>query len=59
MNCRDCSKQYFCDLTTPWSENNKICEKYKSWIYTKNYGEVHKIENSTENKKKKFNILFD
>ena len=52
MNCRDCSRQYFCDLITTWSENNKICEKYKSWIYTKNYGEVHRIEDTKTNKNK-------
>ena len=59
MNCRDCSKQYFCELVNSCSVTIQSCSHFKSWIYTKNYGEVHKIENSTENKKKKINILFN
>lgn len=52
MNCTNCSKQYFCDLITNYSNNNQICERFKSWIYTKNYGEVYRVENTKTNKNK-------
>ena len=37
MKCQNCCKQYFC--------NRKEC-KFKSWLETKNYGEVKRIENT-------------
>ena len=42
MNCRNCARQYFC--------NKEKCN-FKSWIYTKNYGEV-KYENTKDVYKK-------
>lgn len=40
--CKNCSKQFFCD--------KKDCT-FVSWIYTKNYGEVTRI-NSEQLKNK-------
>lgn len=37
--CKNCSKQFFC--------NKKECT-FISWIYTKNYGEAHKIKSDQE-----------
>ena len=37
MKCQNCAKQYLC--------NRKECN-FKSWIETKNYGEVKHINNN-------------
>lgn len=44
MNCKNCSKQYFCELITYYLNNNLKCERFKSWIYTNNYGDVKYIK---------------
>ena len=41
MKCKNCSKQFLC--------SRKEC-KFKSWIYTKNYGEVTRIKNNIKEK---------
>lgn len=51
--CKNCSKQYFCKMRDARLKLNPIgCKDFISWIYTKNYGEVQKIENTETNKKK-------
>lgn len=52
MKCKNCARQYFCNLITYYSNNNEKCGKFKSWIYTKNYGEVRRIENTKDVYKK-------
>ena len=42
MKCQNCARQYFC--------NKKEC-KFKSWIETKNYGEVRRDESTDDFKK--------
>ena len=37
--CKNCARQYFC--------NKEKCN-FKSWIYTKNYGEVRRIDNTKD-----------
>lgn len=37
-NCRNCAKQYFCKLFN----TVQSCSIFKSWTYTKNYGEIKK-----------------
>lgn len=44
--CKNCAKQYFC--------NKEKCN-FKSWIYTKNYGEVRK-DGDTRERKNRNNI---
>lgn len=36
--CQKCSKRYFCKEV----DTKEECNKFRSWIYTKNYGEVKK-----------------
>lgn len=42
--CKNCARQYFCELVTYYSNNNQKCERFKSWIQTKNYAEVKYIK---------------
>lgn len=44
MNCRNCARQYFCELVNSCSVTVQNCSHFKSWIYTKNYGEVKIIK---------------
>lgn len=39
--CQNCCKQYTCK-TTGQNQCESKCINFKSWIYTKNYGEVKK-----------------
>ena len=41
--CKNCARQYMC--------NKEKCN-FKSWIYTKNYGEVIRVENTKDVYKK-------
>lgn len=41
--CRNCCKQYFCELVNSCSVTVQNCSHFKSWIQTKNYGEVRKV----------------
>lgn len=52
MNCRNCARQYFCELLNSCSTTVQSCSHFKSWIYTKNYGEVIRIENTKDIYKK-------
>ena len=36
--CQKCSKRFFCKEV----DTKEECNRFKSWIYTKNYGEVRK-----------------
>lgn len=36
--CQKCSKRYFCKEV----DTKEECNRFKSWIQTKNYGEVRK-----------------
>ena len=38
--CKNCAKQYFCKEV----DTKEECYKFKSWIQTKNYGEVKYIK---------------
>ena len=38
--CKNCAKQYFCKKV----DKKEECYKFKSWIQTKNYGEVKYIK---------------
>lgn len=45
MNCKNCSKQYFCKIKDIKERLERInCEDFKSWIYTNNYGDVKYIK---------------
>ena len=50
MNCKNCARQYFCELVNSCSITVQNCSHFKSWIYTKNYGEVTKIKNNIKEK---------
>lgn len=51
--CKNCSKQYFCKMKDIRIRLNPIeCKDFRSWIYTKNYGEVRRIENTKDIYKK-------
>lgn len=41
--CQNCCKQYTCK-TTGQNQCESKCINFKSWIYTKNYGEVKEIK---------------
>ena len=50
--CKNCARQYFCKIKDIKERLEPInCEDFKSWIYTKNYGEV-KYENTKDVYKK-------
>ena len=38
--CQCCSKRFFCKEVG----TKKECNRFKSWIYTRNYGEVKHIK---------------
>lgn len=41
--CQNCCKQFLCKIKDIREESNTTeCKDFKSWIYTKNYGEVTK-----------------
>jgi len=42
--CKKCCKQYFCKLVNSSSKTSQECKDFISWIQTKNYGEVKRIE---------------
>lgn len=42
MKCQNCAKQYYCNMFNTVHS----CSNFKSWIETKNYGEVKRIENT-------------
>ena len=46
--CKNCSKQFFCD--------KKNCT-FVSWIYTKNYGEVTRIDAEQLKNKNSYDII--
>jgi len=50
--CKNCCKQYFCENYKKINE----CKDFVSWLETKNYGEVKRIEGgkNVQNKKRKF-----
>ena len=43
IRCQNCAKQYFCKYA---SKEVSKCKEFLSWIYTKNYGEVKRIEDT-------------
>jgi hypothetical protein len=43
MKCQNCCKQYFCENF----KQKDDCEEIVSWLETKNYGEVKKLEDNT------------
>lgn len=45
-NCKNCAKQYFCKLVNNSSNTSQECN-FKSFIYTKNYGEVKYVKNKS------------
>ena len=49
--CQNCCKQYTCK-TTGQNQCESKCINFKSWIYTKNYGEVIRVENTKDVYKK-------
>lgn len=44
--CQKCSKRFFCKEVDIKEE----CNRFKSWIQTKNYGEVRKVGDTRERK---------
>lgn len=42
--CQCCSKRYLCKEV----DTKEECNRFKSWIQTKNYGEVIRIENTKD-----------
>lgn len=43
--CQNCCKRYFCKIKPIKEKLGPInCVDFKSWIYTKNYGEVKYIK---------------
>lgn len=44
--CCNCSRQFLCKDFKKLDD----CNKFLSWIYTKNYGEVTKIKNNIKEK---------
>ena len=52
MKCQNCCRQYFCKLVNNYAKTSQKCNNFKSWIYTKNYGEVIRIENTKDVRKK-------
>lgn len=53
MNCKNCARQYFCKIKDIKEKLEPInCTDFKSWIYTKNYGEVHRVEDTKTNNNK-------
>ena len=48
MNCKSCSRQYFCTIRDIRLKLNPIgCKDFKSWVYTKKYGEIKHIKEKT------------
>ena len=46
--CQKCCKKYLCKEV----DTKEQCNNFKKWIYTKNYGEVHRVENTKTNNHK-------
>ena len=46
--CQKCSKRYLCKEV----DTKEECNRFKSWIQTKDYGEVHRVEDTKTNNNK-------
>lgn len=50
MNCKSCSKQYFCGLVNNCSTTFQNCSHFVSWIQTNNYGVPRRMEDEARRK---------
>lgn len=53
--CQCCSKRYMCKEV----DTKEECNRFKSWINVKNYGEVKRIEKCTNDPRREIHIRED